>query len=328
MRHNPEFGGDYAHRPVLWREVLDFVSRSSIGGEGFMIDATLGEGGHSELLLDAFPGISIIAFERDPDILDVARVRLKKFGERIQFINDNFSRMASYLAAKEGQVGHMLFDFGISSFHYEKSGRGFAYSVDERLDMRLDGFSGHDAEYIVNTYREKELADLIYRYGEERWSRRIAAAICREREKNPIRTTSALAELVLKAIPARFHVRNIHPATRVFQALRIEVNDELGSIRTAMKNFWRFMTPGGRMMAISFHSLEDRIVKDAFRRLARGCVCDSEMKHCRCLNEPFIKILTKKPVMAGMEELQENSRSRSAKMRACERLSGGVPSGI
>lgn len=228
--------------------------------------------------------------------------------------------MPRHLAASDVTAAHMLFDFGISSFHYEKSGRGFAYSQDERLDMRLDESAAHDAADVINTYREKELADIFYRYGEERWSRRIAAVVCREREKNPIETTGALAELVLRAIPRRFHVRNIHPATRVFQALRIEVNDELGAIGSAMRDAWKFLVPGGRLMAISFHSLEDRIVKDRFRRLARGCVCDNEIKYCTCEERPFIKILTKKPVMAAMDEVEDNSRSRSAKLRVCERI--------
>ena len=321
MRHNAEDETDgYSHEPVLWREVIDYVDQSPVGGKGMMVDATLGEGGHSEVLLDTFPELTIVAFERDTQILDVARARLKKFGERITFVNQNFSSMPEHLKEREGDVSHILFDFGISSFHYEKSGRGFSYGKDERLDMRLDGGAGRDAHEIINRAREKDLADIFYRYGEERWSRRIAAAVCREREKAPIESTVRLAELVLRAIPRKYHVRNIHPATRVFQALRIVVNDELAAVETVMEKSYRLLRRGGRIMAISFHSLEDRIVKDYFRRLSRGCTCRQDVKYCQCTGDPFIKILTKRPLMASMDELEKNSRARSAKLRACERL--------
>ncbi len=235
-------------------------------------------------------------------------------------MNQNFSSMPEFLKDREGDVSHILFDFGISSFHYEKSGRGFSYGRDERLDMRLDRGAGRDAYDLINRAREKDLGDIFYRYGEERWSRRIAAAVCREREKAPIESTVRLAELVLRAIPIKYHVRNIHPATRVFQALRIAVNEELAAVETVMENSYRLVRRGGRIMAISFHSLEDRIVKDYFRRLSRGCTCRQEAKYCQCAGDPFIKILTKRPVMASMDELEKNSRSRSAKLRVCERL--------
>ena len=218
------------------------------------------------------------------------------------------------------KVEYILYDFGISSFHYDKSGRGFAFKTDEPLDMRLDEHAEVDASYIVNNYSERELEEIIKVYGEENWARKIAKTICEVRKDNPLRTTGELAELVLKTIPRRFHVKNIHPATRVFQALRIVVNNELDSIHKSLDSAYKFLAPGGRIMAISFHSLEDRIVKNTFRRLARGCTCNREPVDCVCDSDPYIRILTKKPVVPGEEEVSHNSRSRSAKLRVCERL--------
>lgn len=320
MRHNSESDmPEIVHMPVLWREVIQYIEDSQMKGKGILVDATLGEGGHSELVLERFPGLQVMAFERDGVIIETAKQRLKKFEGRFTAINDNFRNMFMYLNDKKGGITYMLFDFGISSFHYEKSGRGFAYSMNEELDMRLDNSSDLTAGHIINRYTEKELADIFYFYGEERWSRRIASLICRERQKAPVKTTAELASLVLRAIPKKFHVKNIHPATRVFQALRIVVNDELAAIEEALESAVDFLAPGGRLMAISFHSLEDRIVKERFRRLARGCICENEPKYCQCQNSPFIKILTKKPIIADMEELETNMRARSAKMRVCEK---------
>lgn len=321
MRHNSEEDmPETVHSPVLRREVLQYIEDSPLQGKGILIDATLGEGGHSELVMERFPELQVIAFERDSSIFEIALQRLKKYEGRLTGINDNFKNMSMHLNDKKAGIAYMLFDFGISSFHYEKSGRGFAYSMNEKLDMRLDANSDLTAAHIINRYREKELADIFYHYGEERWSRRIASLICAERQKAPVETTGDLAGLVLRAIPKRFHVQNIHPATRVFQALRIAVNDELAAIKEALKDAVDFLAPGGRLMAISFHSLEDRIVKERFRALARGCLCENEPKYCQCQNRPFIKILTKKPIMADMEELKTNMRARSAKMRVCEKL--------
>ncbi len=256
MRHNQTEQGDgYSHQPVLWREILGYVNDSPKAGRGLLVDATLGEGGHSEMLLKNFPELTIMAFERDHHILAVAKERLAVFGQRISFVNDNFSSLARYRASEGGGVDYMLFDFGISSFHYEKSGRGFSFARDEKLDMRLDDRAERDASDIVNTCRESELAEIFFRYGQERWSRRIASAICRQRQEASIETTSRLAEVVLRAIPRRYHVKNIHPATRVFQALRIAVNNELAAIDSVMRQFPPLLAQGGRLMAISFHSL-------------------------------------------------------------------------
>ncbi len=185
-----------------------------------------------------------------------------------------------------------------------------------------DAFEHQDisASDIINTYRKEEMTEIFYKYGEERWSKRIAEVICERREQKRIETTGELADIVLQSIPKRFHVKNIHPATRIFQALRIVVNNELEAIEKGLNDGYDVLQPGGRMMAISFHSLEDRIVKNRFRRLSKGCVCDLEPKHCNCNNDPMVKILTKKPVMPMEDEIAVNKRARSSKLRVCEKL--------
>ncbi|MBN2077913.1 MAG: 16S rRNA (cytosine(1402)-N(4))-methyltransferase RsmH [Spirochaetes bacterium] len=310
---------EYAHIPVMPRELVHFIESSVYGGTGVLVDCTAGEGGHSELFLRTFPGLRVIAFDRDRDILALARGRLERYGSRVDLHCDNFSRVPQHLESMNGTINFILYDFGISSFHYERSGRGFAFARDEKLDMRLDEGSESAAD-IVNSGDEKRLADIIYRYGEDRWARRIAASIVRAAREAPVETTGQLAEIVLRAIPRRFHVRNIHPATRVFQALRIAANDELGAIETSLSTFHRLLAPGGRAMAISFHSLEDRIVKDRFRRLARGCLCGEEMRDCRCDGDPIVKLLTKKPLRPEVDEIEQNARARSARLRVCEKI--------
>ena len=217
-------------------------------------------------------------------------------------------------------VSAFLYDFGISSYHLERSGRGFGFQRDEPLDMRLDADAGVNAFSIVNECPEKELADIIFNYGGERRARRIARFIVQRRREKSIDTTLKLAELVLRAIPKKYRVRNIHPATRVFQALRIAVNDELSAIEKSLEQALSILSPGGRIMAISFHSLEDRIVKNRFRTWAKGCICGLEQEQCQCSADPLVRVLTKKPVMPGQEELSSNRRSRSARLRVCERI--------
>ena len=213
-----------------------------------------------------------------------------------------------------------MYDFGISSYHFEKSGRGFAFTQDEPLDMRLNQNADLNAHYIVNKYPENKLNEIFWKYGEERWAKRIAKIICERRKEKAIETSAELADIVKSAIPAKFRVKNIHPATRVFQAIRIEVNDELTAIRNSLKDAHEFLAVGGVIIAISFHSLEDRIVKDQFRRLAKGCVCELPPQHCTCNGEPFVSLLTKKPLTPSNDELAENKRSRSAKLRACVKV--------
>ncbi|MCP4129384.1 MAG: 16S rRNA (cytosine(1402)-N(4))-methyltransferase RsmH [bacterium] len=310
----------YAHIPVLWREIVEYVETSQFKGTGCFVDCTLGEGGHSELLLKRFENLRIIAFERDSSILEVAKKRLEPFKDRIEFVNDNFSEAFECLEERGQHVEYLLYDFGISSFHFDKSGRGFAFKEDEPLDMRLTPEQELDAWYVVNHYKEERLTEIFYRYGEENWAKRIALVICERRQKETIETTGDLATIVLAAIPNKMQVKNIHPATRVFQALRIEVNDELGSIEKALENSYKCLTPGGRMMAISFHSLEDRIVKNRFRKLSRGCTCENEPKHCQCRQTPLVRLITRKPIIPGEDEIELNKRARSSKLRVCDRV--------
>ena len=321
MRHNTssDFMGDYAHTPVMWRETLGFI-RDMKRRKGVLVDCTLGEGGHSELILKEFHGLRIIGFERDGYLVTVARRRLGEFGPRMEVINDNFANAALHLGRLSEGIVFFLYDLGISSYHFERSGRGFSFRDDEPLDMRLDQNARLDAAAIVNGYAENELTDIFKRYGEERWAGRIARRICAARAKEPIKSSGELARLVLRAIPKRYHVRNIHPATRIFQALRIAVNDELSAIESSLHDACSLLSAGGRICAISFHSLEDRIVKTAFRGMASGCSCGLPPRQCVCGARPLVRILTRKPLSPGADEIAANNRARSAKMRVCEKL--------
>ena len=318
MRHNAD-DQLYAHTPVMLQEVLSFIDGMDMPGDALVVDCTMGEGGHGAHILQRWPGIRYMGFERDPRVLEVASKRLAPFGDRVTFINDNFRNIDIHLSGMEGEISFILYDFGISSFHFDRSGRGFSIKQDEPLDMRLDDSAQRSAADIVNESSENELTDIFSRYGEERWARRIARRVVEAREQEAVTTTERLARIVLGAIPKRFHVRNIHPATRVFQALRIAVNDELNAIDQSLVKALGFVKGGGRVTAISFHSLEDRIVKNRFRRWSKGCTCDAEPLHCQCTSGPLVKLLTKKPLVPTDEEMEANPRSRSAKMRACER---------
>jgi 16S rRNA (cytosine1402-N4)-methyltransferase len=328
MRHNIAEAADpgYAHMPVMWREVLDFVEQSPREGRGYLVDCTLGEGGHSAMLLERCPGLAVIGIERDPEILEIARERLARFGERVRFIHDNFSNLARSLGDGPPELHYFLYDLGVSSFHFDRSGRGFSYAGDERLDMRLDE-TGETAFDVVNRYDQRLLADIFHKLGEERWSRRIAAAICRERENRPVETSGELAAIVMRAVPRPRKEQGIHPATRVFQALRIQVNDELSAIAGSIRDAWMRLASGGRIIAIAFHSLEDREVKTVFRQMAKGCSCGGYPEHCRCNGDSMVKILTKKPLVPQHDEMEYNRRARSAKMRACEKIRSGPEGG-
>lgn len=322
MRHNQEidslYNPAYIHKPILWREIVDIIDSSLKKGDGILADCTLGEGGHSEILLKLFPELKVTGFERDAAILERARERLSSCGERVRFVNSNFSMMDSVFAGDE-RPDYILYDFGISSWHFDSSGRGFAFASDEPLDMNLDG-SGVNARDVVNRYPEKELNRIFREYGEEKWAARIAMVICERRLQAPIETTGQLASIVMAAIPRKFHVKNIHPATRVFQALRIEVNRELEAIEKGLAAGFGVLAQGGVMMTISFHSLEDRIAKNFFRRMKDGCLCGREPQNCLCHNGSFAEVLTKKPVTPQDDEISWNNRSRSAKLRAIVKL--------
>lgn len=311
---------EYVHQPVLAQEVL--ANMIPNGPSPLMIDCTLGEGGHSRLFLEKYPDLRVIGLDRDPTIMRKAVHRMEPFGERFTAINTWFDE---YLATYAGEAPALiLFDLGISVYHYEESKRGFSFGKDEDLDMRLDPSTPFSVADIVNTFAEQEIADIIYRFGEERYSRRIAAAIVRRRQEQEITRSDELADIIRQSVPAPYRHGRIHPATRSFQALRIAVNRELERIVPAVDRAIDLLRPEGRIGVISFHSLEDRPVKQLFRKRADGCVCPPEAPRCTCGGKPAIKIITKKPLMPTEGECKENPPSRSAKLRVAEKLGVAV----
>lgn len=320
------------HEPVLLAETLEWL-RPSQGGTFF--DCTLGLGGHAAAILAASPATRVIGLDRDPDALKIARQRLAGFGDRFQGVHANFRDVAE-VAGELGitEVAGVLSDLGVSSLQLDRGERGFSFLADAPLDMRMD-VSGETAADLVNRLTERELADLIFAYGEERGARRVARAIVRERDRSPITTTRQLADVVVRAlkVPGRWR---IHPATRTFQALRIAVNDELRALEEFIPAAISLLAAGGRLVIISFHSLEDRIVKKRFRLESGRCECgaapaaalseqggkggNSDVICVRCGARRRVKVLTRKPVRPTPEEAERNPRSRSALLRACERL--------
>ncbi|OGP92564.1 MAG: 16S rRNA (cytosine(1402)-N(4))-methyltransferase [Deltaproteobacteria bacterium RBG_16_47_11] len=289
------------HIPVMVEEVMTFLRCDS--GRTY-VDATLGGGGHaSEILRRAAPDGMVIGMEWDEDALAEARNALLSFGERVKIFRENFVHLPDLM--KVESVDGLLLDLGLSSFQVEKEGRGFSFKGEGPLDMRMDQRMDQTAADLINRLPLKELEYTLFHYGEESWAKKIAKAIVDERERGPIETTQTLRKIVHHAIPRRFHSRRIDPATKTFQALRIRVNDELENLRKILETGWTLLTKGGRMCIISFHSLEDRMVKVTFRRLEK---------------EGKMSILTKKPVTPSEEEKKRNPRSRSAKLRCAERV--------
>lgn len=292
-----------------------------------MVDSTLGEGGHSEAFLARFPRLSVLGLDADPRIQARARERLSAFAEagRMRFWNGWFNDFYADFGSRSDVTGGrrpdvVLFDLGISVFHYERSGRGFSLRRDEPLDMRLDESAGESAADIVNGAGEEELADMIYRYSDERHSRRIAREIVRARSLSRIESSLALAEIVRSAVPERERHGRIHPATRTFQALRIAVNGELRRLPEALHAAFNALAEGGKMGVITFHSLEDRIVKGYFRSLSRSCVCPPERPSCTCGGSPCAELLTRRPVEPTEAEVGANSPSRSARLRVVRKV--------
>lgn len=313
---------EIVHTPVLLRECLDFLSPVGEPYEknAFMIDSTLGEGGHTNAFLSKYPELKICGVDADSVIQQRAKERLSCFGDRIRFFNGWFNDFYSSYPAEMPKPDLILFDLGISVFHYEKSNRGFSFRYDETLDMRLNENGTVSAFDIVNSYSEKELADLIFLYGEEKFSRRIASAIIEARSVSEISSSKSLAEIIYNCVPEKYRHGAIHPATRTFQALRIAANDELGHLPKALFDAFNCLNVGGKMGVITFHSLEDRIVKNFFRNLGKECVCPPEFAECRCGGKQCAEILTRKPVCPGEEEIKVNSPSRSAKLRVVRKL--------
>ncbi|MEK6325500.1 MAG: 16S rRNA (cytosine(1402)-N(4))-methyltransferase RsmH [Acidobacteriota bacterium] len=323
---------DELHEPVLLKEAVEWLRP---GEGGTFVDCTIGLGGHAQSILAASPDTAVIGIDRDPEALALARERLSIFEDRIQLVPANFESIASVLdQAGITEVRGVLADLGVSSLQLARNRRGFSFAADSPLDMRMDQSSGVTAADLVNQLSERELADLIFEYGEERGARKIARAIARARDREPIATTKQLADVVVRAlnIPGRWR---IHPATRTFQALRIAVNDELKGLERFIPAAISALAKGGRLAIISFHSLEDRIVKRSFLRESGRCICDAKRmqraeqrkeasnddvicEHCGARRR--ISILTRKPVRPTPEEMERNPRSRSSLLRVCEKL--------
>jgi len=308
----------YVHTPVLLDEVLEYLAPR--GNDELMIDANLGEGGHSFAFLSRFNNLKIAGIDADSNILAVAQKRLEMFSDRIHFYSGWSCDFFAEYPAELKRPDTVLFDLGVSLYHYRESGRGFSFEKEEFLDMRLDTSNGLTAADLIARLPERELADLLYHNAEERYSRRIASLIVNERNKSTITTTSALVSLVERAVPSSYRHGPIHPATRTFQALRIAVNGELSKLPALLEGALRVLEPGGRLGVISFHSLEDRIVKNFFRSMNKNCICPPQAPICRCEGCRSVNILTKKGIAPGKEEIERNLPSRSARLRVVEKV--------
>lgn len=310
---------EFHHISVMPDEVLQALSPRS---GGIYVDGTLGGAGHSGLILTASsPDGRLIGFDRDAEAIAVAKERLAPFGDRVRIFQRNFSSIAATLAEiGVDAIDGFVLDLGVSSHQLDREERGFSFMADAPLDMRMDRSSGESAADLVNTLSEGELFRIISEYGEERWAKRVASFIVKARDERPIETTLQLVDVIKGAIPKAKWEERLHPATRTFQALRIAVNEELKSLETGLAALLQLLKSGGRGAVISFHSLEDRIVKESFRDAATGCVCPKELPRCACGRVPQFKVITRKPLRAGEEEVAANPRSRSARLRVVEKI--------
>lgn len=309
----------FSHISVLLGECIDALNIRN----GFTyVDCTTGGGGHSlEIAKRLGENSRLICFDRDENAIAAAKERLKDYKDKITFVNENFSELGRVLdELKIDNLGGVLADLGCSSFQFDCPERGFSYSHDARLDMRMQIDAPLSAYEVVNNYSEEDLKRIIYEYGEEKFAGRIASAICRARADKPIETTFQLSHLIKGAIPAAARADGPHPAKRTFQAIRIEVNSELDTIKPMISAAAKRMRESGRIAIISFHSLEDRIVKLSYRDLSRGCTCPPDFPICICGKKPLIKETNKKPILPSKEEIENNPRSRSAKLRCAEKI--------
>jgi 16S rRNA (cytosine1402-N4)-methyltransferase len=305
------------HESALAVEITDLLLPAVERG-GVVVDATVGRGGHAAALLEAAPQIEIIGIDRDPEALEASRAYLSADVGRVRLVRDDFKNLPAVLERLGvASVRGVLFDLGVSSPQLDVPGRGFSFREGGPLDMRMDPSQELSAHHVVNEYSQRDLARVIRRYGEERFARRIAAAIVANR---PVTDTLALAEIVKEAIPAATRRTGAHPAKRTFQALRIEVNRELDALEIALPGAVAALSPGGRLAVLSYHSLEDRIVKRFFAQESRGCVCPPDFPVCRCSAEARLRLLTKRPLRPGEAEVTRNPRVRSARLRVAEKL--------
>ncbi|MBQ9966785.1 MAG: 16S rRNA (cytosine(1402)-N(4))-methyltransferase RsmH [Clostridia bacterium] len=310
---------EFSHVSVLPDECMEGLN---IKPDGIYADGTTGGGGHSYLIASQLSDKGrLICIDRDDDALEAAGKRLAPLGKNITFVKNNFSRIKEVLEDLGiEKIDGILFDLGVSSYQLDNGERGFSYMTDAPLDMRMDRQQQFSAYNVVNEYSRDDLKRIIKDYGEERYAGPIAAAICRRREEKPIETTLELTEIIKSAMPAAAKREKQHPAKRTFQALRIEVNSELSSVEEALGDSIDALAPGGRIAVISFHSLEDRIVKRKFAAMAQGCTCPKSFPVCVCGNKPKIKLVSRGVIIASDEELENNPRSRSAKLRVAEKL--------
>jgi len=316
---------NFSHYSVLLSESISLLN---VKKDGLYADLTLGGGGHSLEILKKLDGGKLIAFDRDPDAIAASKKRLAAFEDKIIYVNDNYKNIkkrVSELCGTEFKGGFpgfdgVIMDLGVSSYQLDTPERGFSYHTDAPLDMRMNREDPLDAKTVVNTYPKEKLRKIISEYGEEKLADRIAAAIAARREISPINTTLELAETIKSAFPPKMRFSDKHPARRTFQAIRIEVNDELGGLGDTVRDCVDMLKKGGVIAVISFHSLEDRIIKETFRKFTDGCTCPPDFPVCTCGFVPSLRLLTKKPIVADSDELDENSRSRSAKLRAAEKI--------
>ena len=308
----------YTHRPVLLDECLRALQ---IRPDGIYVDGTLGRAGHSREIAKRLRTGRLIAIDRDQAALDAARERLRGYLDRVTLVHGNFRQLPELLyTLNVPAVDGILLDLGVSSPQLDDPERGFSYQKDAPLDMRMDRSQSLTAADIVNQWPEEELREILRGWGEERYAARIASAIVRRRSQSPIETTGQLVEVIRRAMPAAALREKQHPAKRSFQALRIAVNDELSALSDAVSEAIALLNPGGRLCVISFHSLEDRIVKREFARAAKGCTCPPEFPVCVCGKKPQVVLRPRKPILPGREELDENPRARSARLRIAEKL--------
>ena len=309
---------DFHHISVLLEECLEGLD---IKPDGIYVDGTLGGAGHSSQIVKRLTSGRLIGIDRDPIALEASGKRLEPYKDRVTLVHSNFCEMKQVMEDLDiPGVDGILLDLGVSSPQLDDGERGFSYMADAPLDMRMNNQDALTAYEVVNTWSQDELKRILFDYGEERYAPRIASAICRRREEKPIETTLELVDVIRSAMPHQALREKQHPAKRSFQAIRIAVNDELGSVEKAMRDAIPLLNPGGRLAIITFHSLEDRIVKNAMAEAAKGCTCPPNFPVCVCGKKPIVKLISRKPIVATEEELEVNPRSRSAKLRVCEKL--------